>query len=108
LMAPVLPLRGLAAAVLGFAFASFFSVLEATYLGLRPGLAGTSQAVISTVGLLGIGFPALVGWVSDQLGLGAGLGLYMLLPVAMLLLLAAYAKLQEDHATEAVARSEAS
>jgi predicted MFS family arabinose efflux permease len=95
LLAPVLAVRGAATAVLGYAFACFFSVLEAAYLGLRPGLAGTSQAVISGVGLLGIGSPALVGTVSDHFGLGSGVALYTLLPVAMLLLLLGYARLQE-------------
>jgi hypothetical protein len=75
----------------GFAFgasgAVFYSVLQATYLSLRPGQAGTSQAVVSTIGLLGIGYPALVGAVADGYGLMAGLALYAVVPVGMVLLL---------------------
>ena len=52
------------------------------------GKAGTSQAVVSTFGLLGVGFPALVGAVSDAFGLTAGLGLYAAVPLAILLVLA--------------------
>jgi hypothetical protein len=96
-------LQGVAAMTLGYAFASFFSVLEATYLGLRPGMAGTTQAVISVVTLLGIGFPALVGRVSDELGLSFGVGLYTLLPLAMLLLLIGYARLQAVAVSQATA-----
>jgi hypothetical protein len=87
-IAPVAPLQVVAACTFGFAGAVFYAVLQATYLGLRPGQAGTSQAVVSTIGLFGIGFPALVGAVSDAFGLAAGLGLYVAVPLAILLLLA--------------------
>jgi MFS family permease len=84
---PWLPLRILAGPVFGFVGAVFFAVLQATYLGLRPGQAGTSKAVVSTVGLFGLGMPALVGAASDTGGLAAGLALYAAVPLAMLLLL---------------------
>jgi predicted MFS family arabinose efflux permease len=84
---PWLPLRILAGPLFGFVGAVFFAVLQATYLGLRPGQAGTSQAVVSTVGLLGLGFPTLAGAVSDAGGLTAGLALYAAAPLAILLLL---------------------
>jgi hypothetical protein len=84
--APLVPLQILAALTFGFAGATFYSVLQATYLGLRPGQAGTSQAVVSTIGLLGIGFPALVGMMADAFGLAAGLALYAAVPLAILLL----------------------
>ncbi|MGH2355142.1 MAG: MFS transporter [Chloroflexota bacterium] len=87
-VAPVVPLQVLAAFTFGFAGAAFYAVLQATYLGLRPGQAGTSQAIVSTIGLFGIGFPALVGAVSDTFGLTAGLGLYAAVPLGILLLLA--------------------
>jgi predicted MFS family arabinose efflux permease len=88
IVAPVVPLQIAAAFVFGFGGATFYAVLQATYLGLRPGQAGTSQAVISTFGLLGIGFPALAGVVSDSFGLTAGLGLYAAIPLGILLVLA--------------------
>lgn len=85
--APVTLLRAAAAFSFGFAGAVFYSVLQATYLSLRQGQAGTTGAVISTIGLLGLGYPPLVGRVSDLYGLTAGLSLYAAAPVAMLLLL---------------------
>jgi predicted MFS family arabinose efflux permease len=87
-VAPVVPLQVVAAFAFGFGGATFYAVLQATYLGLRPGQAGTSQAVVSTFGLLGIGFPALAGVVSDTFGLTAGLGLYAAIPLGILLVLA--------------------
>ena len=78
----------MAAFAFGVGGATFFAVLQATYLGLRPGQAGASQAVVSTFGLVGVGFPALVGVVSDTFGLTAGVGLYAAVPVAILLVLA--------------------
>jgi hypothetical protein len=72
-----------AAFAFGVGGATFFAVLRATYLRLRPGQTGTSQAVVSTFGLVGVGFPALVGVVSNTIGLTAGLGLYAAVPVAV-------------------------
>jgi DHA1 family inner membrane transport protein len=86
-VAPVLPLHLAAGGAFGFTGAVFFALLQATYLSLRPRQAGTSQAVISAIGHFGIGFPTLVGLVSDASGLGAGLGLYAAVPVVMVLLL---------------------
>lgn len=75
-----------AAALFGFGGAVFYSVLEATYLSLRPGQAGTTGAVVSTISLAGVGFPALVGSVSDAYGLTAGMAVYAVVPAVMLLL----------------------
>ena len=86
-VAPVVLLQVVAAFAFGFAGATFYSVLQAAYLGLRPGQAGTTEAVVATIGLFGIGFPALVGAVSDVAGLAAGLGLYAAIPLVVLLLL---------------------
>lgn len=88
LTATVIPLQALAALGFGFAGAAFYAILQATYLVLRPGQAGTTQAVVSTIGLFEIGFPTLVGMVSDAFGLRAGLGLYAAVPLLILLLLA--------------------
>ena len=84
---PFAPLQAAAAFVFGFAGATFYSVLQASYLGLRPGQAGTTGAVVSTIGLAGVGFPVLVGAVADAHGLTAGLALYAVVPVAMVALL---------------------
>jgi MFS family permease len=84
---PILPLLILAALAFGFSGAVFYAVLQATYIGRHPGRAGTSQAVVSTIGLFGVGVPALVGAVSDGFGLTAGLGIYAAVPPLILLLL---------------------
>lgn len=86
--APALQLLLAAAFAFGLAGAVFYAVLQAAYLGLRPGQAGTTGAVIGTLGLAGIGMPVLVGGVSDALGLTAGLGLYAAVPLLILGLLA--------------------
>jgi predicted MFS family arabinose efflux permease len=85
--APLVPLQLAAAATFGFAAALFFAVLQATYLALRPGQAGTSAAVVSTIGFFGIGVPALVGALADAFGLVAGLALYAAVPLAIVVLL---------------------
>lgn len=86
-----LPLIILAGALFGIAGAVFWSLLEARYLSLRPGQAGATAAVVSSIGLIGIGIgmPPLVGFVSDLLGLSAGLWVYAGVPAAMLLILLA-------------------
>lgn len=84
---PLMPIQAVAAFVFGFAGAVFYSVLQATILGMRAGQAGTTSAVVSTIGLLGLAFPPLVGAVADGAGLAAGMTLYALVPAAMLLLL---------------------
>lgn len=88
-LAPWLPLQTAALGLFELSGAVFYSVLTARYLSLRPGLAGTTGMVVGMVGHAGLGFPALVGAASDAFGLAAGLGLYALVPVAILLLLAA-------------------
>lgn len=79
-------LIGAAAVAFGLGGALFYSVLQATYLGLRPGQAGSTEAVVSTIGLAGAAFPPLVGAVSDAAGLGSGLALYALAAALMLAL----------------------
>jgi DHA1 family L-arabinose/isopropyl-beta-D-thiogalactopyranoside export protein-like MFS transporter len=81
---PISWVAPLAAAAFGLAGAVFYATLEATYLSLRPGQAGTTGAVVSAISLLGIGFPALVGAVSDAHGLTAGMAVYAGVPVLML------------------------
>jgi len=86
---PLLPARAAAGFAFGYTGAVFYSVLQAALLGLRPGQAGTTGAVASTIGLFGIAFPPLVGAVADRAGLGAGLSVYAAVPAVMLVLLAA-------------------
>jgi FSR family fosmidomycin resistance protein-like MFS transporter len=87
-LAPFLPLQIAAIGALGVGGAVFYAVLKARYLSLRPGLAGTTKAVVTTVGHVGLAFPALVGATADAFSLAVGLGLYALVPLAILALLA--------------------
>jgi predicted MFS family arabinose efflux permease len=84
--APFLPLQLGAALVDGVAGAVLYTTLESVLLALRPGQAGATSAVVSTVGMLGMGFPALVGALADAHGLGAGLALYAAVPPVILML----------------------
>lgn len=70
----------------GVSGAVFYTALQSLVLTLRPGQAGSTGAVVSIIGLAGAGFPALVGWVADAWGLGAGLGLYVAVPALLLAL----------------------
>lgn len=86
-VAPVVALQALAALSFGFGAAVFYAVLQARLLGAEPGRAGTIGAFVSTIGIFGIAFPTLVGVVVDAHGLEAGLGMYALIPVVILILL---------------------
>jgi len=88
LFLPVMALQIAAAAAFGAAGALFYTTLQAIVLALRPGQAGATSAVVSTVGMVGIGFPALVGLVADVHGLSAAVGLYAAIPVIVLALTA--------------------
>lgn len=87
-LASWLPLQLAAGFAFGLTGAVFYTALDAQVLSLRPGQAGATSAVVSAVGMLGIGFPALVGAVADRAGLGAGLALYALVPAIIVALLA--------------------
>ena len=89
LFAPCLALQVPAAFAFGLAASVFYTTLDAIVLGLRPGQVGATSAVVSTVGMIGIGFPALVGLAADAWGLGPAIGLYALIPVLVLALVAA-------------------
>ncbi|HVA24862.1 MAG TPA: MFS transporter, partial [Chloroflexota bacterium] len=88
-LAPAVWLEVAAGLGFGFSGAVFYSVLEAAYLGLRPGQAGTTGAAVSIIGLAGIGFPTLVGAVTDHHGLATGVAVYAVVPIAILALLVA-------------------
>jgi predicted MFS family arabinose efflux permease len=88
LFAPWLAAQMAAGLVFGAAGAVFYTTLESLTLSLRPGQAGATSAVIGLVGMLGMGFPALVGAVADAWGLAAGVGLYVAVPVAIAALVA--------------------
>ncbi|HEX3917455.1 MAG TPA: MFS transporter [Caulobacteraceae bacterium] len=89
LFLPNLPLEIAAAFAFGAAGAVFYTSLNAVVLAARPGRAGATSAVVSSVGMIGMGFPALVGWVADAHGLTAGVALYAAIPLIVLALIAA-------------------
>jgi predicted MFS family arabinose efflux permease len=74
--APAVPMQIAAGLVFGGAGAIVWVALQGALLGARPGLAGTTTAVWSTIELLGIGFPLVVGAVADAHGLTSALWLY--------------------------------
>jgi hypothetical protein len=88
LFAPVIALQAVAGLVFGAAGSVFYTTLETAVLSQRPGQAGATSAVVSSVGMLGIGFPAIVGLVADSYGLVAGVGLYAVIPPIILALVA--------------------
>lgn len=81
------PLQAAALAAFGFTGAVFYAVLKGRLLALRPGQAGTTKAVVSTIGHAGVLFPAAVGAVADAAGLRAGLALYAAVPVLIVVLI---------------------
>jgi predicted MFS family arabinose efflux permease len=85
---PWLALQLVAALAFGAAASIFYTTLDAVVLGLRPGQAGATSAVVSTVGMVGIGFPALVGLAADAWGLAPAVGLYAVIPLIVLALVA--------------------
>ena len=70
----------------------FYVTLDAKILGLRLGQTGSVSAAVSLIGMVGMGFPAVVGATSDAFGLAAGLSLYLLVPVIILPLVARNAR----------------
>jgi len=86
--APWLAMQLAAGFGFGLTGAVFYTTLDAILLALRPGQAGATSAVVSTIGLLGVGFPAVVGALADRAGLAAGLALYALIPAVIVIILA--------------------
>ncbi len=86
---PVTAAQAAAGLGLGLFGAAFYGVLQVEVYTLRPGQAGSTNAVVSTIGLAGLAFPPLVGAVADRAGLLAGLALYAAVPVVILALLLA-------------------
>jgi len=77
---PLPALQLIAAFGFGGAGAVLYTMLESVALSLRPGQVGATSAVVSTVGMIGMAYPTLVGAVADVRGLGAGLALYAAIP----------------------------
>jgi predicted MFS family arabinose efflux permease len=81
-LVPVLPFQFAAAALGGLCGALTWVAVQSLSLGLRPGQAGTTSAVISWIALPALAFPVLAGLVADHAGLHAAMGLYVGVTVA--------------------------
>jgi fucose permease len=75
-----------AALVFGLFSAIFYATLQAEVLALRPVQAGSVSAVVSLIGMAGMGFPLATGALSDAFGLAAGVALYAIVPAFVLML----------------------
>jgi predicted MFS family arabinose efflux permease len=70
----------------GVAMAMFWTTVHAGILQLRPGQAGSVNAVVSTVEFSGFGLPILFGVVADRAGVHAGMACYALTAIALAVL----------------------
>jgi predicted MFS family arabinose efflux permease len=70
----------------GVAMAMFWTTVHAGILQLRPGQAGSVNAVVSTVEFSGFGLPILFGVVADRAGVHAGMACYALTAIALAIL----------------------
>ena len=86
---PSLPLQALAGLAFGAAGSIFYTTLDAAVLGRRPGQTGAVTAVVGTIGMADLGFPAVAGLLADAHGLAAALALYAAVPALVLALLIA-------------------
>jgi predicted MFS family arabinose efflux permease len=80
------PLLAASAFTFGVAMAMFWTTVHAGILQLRPGQAGSVNAVVSTVEFSGFVLPILFGVVADRAGVRAGMSCYALTAVALALL----------------------
>jgi predicted MFS family arabinose efflux permease len=89
-----LPAMFIAAALSGICSAIVWVGIDARVLGLRPGQAGATIAVVSAIGLVEIPVPAVVGLVADNRGLFAAMSLYVGVVIVMTLLMPAVGALR--------------
>jgi MFS family permease len=81
--APTVPLQVAAGLAAGVASATFWVRLQAGILGLRPGQAGTTAAVVAYLALPGGLVPLGAAAVADRFGLAAALGCYVAIAVVL-------------------------
>lgn len=84
--APWTPVVALAGIGFGAATAVLWVALQTSTFRLRPGQVGTTQAVISGLSTARIAIPPLIGLAADRVGLAAGMWLFVLAPVGILVL----------------------
>lgn len=59
---------------------------QALMLRMVPGRAGTVNAIVGAVGMIGLAIPPAIGWAVDHHGLRVGLLTYALVPIALITL----------------------
>lgn len=83
---PVVPSIGLqlgAGVAVGAGVGLAWKALQATYLSLQPGRAGTVSAVMSGLSLPSMAFPVVAGVLADRSGAGAAMAAYALASVVL-------------------------
>jgi predicted MFS family arabinose efflux permease len=81
LFVPYLAAAAVGSAAVGAAMNLAWINLQARYLTLRPGQAGTTSAVAEAVANLGVLTPLAIGVIAEWHGLTAAMGLYVLLAI---------------------------
>jgi MFS family permease len=89
-----LPVMFIAAGLNGVCGAIAWVGIDARVLGLRPGQAGATIAVVSAIGLAEIPVPAVIGLIADNRGLFAAMSVYVGVVVLMTLLMPAVGALR--------------
>ena len=80
---PPSPLQVLAGLTAGAASAVFWTRVQAMTLGLRPGQAGTTAAVVGYLAMPSALVPLLAATLADHFGLGAALCCYFVIAVVL-------------------------
>jgi predicted MFS family arabinose efflux permease len=78
---PTAPTAALAMALVGAAVNLAWIILQARYMTLRPGQAGTTSAVAEAVAQLGVTMPLVTGLLADRAGLTPAMWLYVAVAV---------------------------
>jgi len=88
LVVPSVPIQAASAFAFGTTGGVFWVRIQSAILQGRPGLAGTTIAVWSSMEVVGGAFPLVIGAVADARGLRAGMVLYGMVAGLLALLIA--------------------
>ncbi|MBA2311359.1 MAG: MFS transporter [Actinobacteria bacterium] len=95
-IAPIISLQAVAVLCFGASVAIFWTTLQTTILRIRPGFAGTTDAVVSTGALAGLVIPVAAGRLADTAGLSASLWLFAALGGALCCLCFLFARSERN------------
>ncbi|HEX6355109.1 MFS transporter [Actinophytocola sp.] len=76
---PTIVTAAVAMALVGAAVNLAWIILQARYMTLRPGQAGTTSAVAEAVSQIGVTAPLVTGWLADKAGVSVAMWLYVAL-----------------------------